>query len=86
MARPWDAPFELKARAVMDWSPLPGHYVQSARPRVSYLIHQVKKHEPRGKARYNRTLTVTRLHPSQVPEGATVHFWEWDKRKKKGTR
>lgn len=77
----------LRAR----WSghlPRPGEYLMSSsRPRYAYRLMDVEAlktlaHHPAGSKRLK--LTCERIDAGLVPEGAVVHPWKWDARKKRG--
>jgi hypothetical protein len=54
-----------------------GDYLMSqTRPRNAYLIVHVRE------LTKNLDLVVERVSATDVPEGATVHPWKWDARKK----
>ena len=61
-------------------APEVGQFLQSAhRPRYGYEIVGVKLRKgPLGGRTF--TLTCVRWRPTDVPEGATVWPWRWEKR------
>lgn len=76
-----------------------GDYLQSPhRPRYAYRITAVAIHDYArlyirdGDAVFEQetttaTFTLERVRPTEVPPGATIHTWRWDKRApKKGSR
>lgn len=63
--------------------------MSSTRPRWAYRIVHLKGERPLASFRpgaapaaWQVTFECRRFRPDQVPEGATVHPWKWDPRKK----
>lgn len=65
--------------------PALGDYLKAPRGRTAYLIHAIAKIVPRGYGQpmlghYRLRIKCWRVPPSEVPQGAAVHPWKWDRR------
>jgi hypothetical protein len=68
----------LKAHWAGNVPPRPGHFLVSVhRPRVAYEILEVK--EANGSPTHPYRLRVSSFPLSDVPDGATIHGWKWDR-------
>ncbi len=65
-------------------APRRGEWLKAERGRTAYEITAVRRINGTGGARrYRYVLTCARHAPSDIPEGATVHAWTWDKRERR---
>lgn len=61
--------------------PMPGQFLKAPKGRTAYEIVAVRKIKQTADRNGNRyMLTCARWNPNDVPPGATVHTWHWDKR------
>jgi len=72
---------QLRAHWIGD-PPRPGEFLKAPRGRTAYEITAIRKVSRAGLGTGPRyVLTVERWNPGDVPIGATVHEWIWDRRK-----
>lgn len=62
--------------------PRPGQFLKAPRGRTAYEIVEVRQRKSTGQRNYNLLLICNRWRPADVPEGATIRAWYWDKRQK----
>ena len=62
--------------------PRRGHWLKAARARTAYEILSVERRKPFGRG-YTLVLTVLRHPPSDIPPGAKLWPWIWDKRERR---
>lgn len=69
---------KLRARWEGDLPRIGDYMMSQSRPRNAYRIVYVRERKPG-----TIDLVVDRVSATTVPEGATVHPWKWDARKKR---